>query len=90
MAKNDILLLDQVVWDAARAASVENSGDFFQRFAFEQILKDRDLSPDELEAGIVDGRVGGLGRHYNGRHRQTYHPRFTSEGMAAVLHPRLG
>ncbi len=59
MAKNDRILLDQVTSEAARARGIPNDGAFFQRFALDQLLKDRDLSADEIDLGIVDGRDDG-------------------------------
>ena len=59
MAKNDRVLLDEVISEAAKIRGVDTDGEFFQRFALEQLLKDRDLSADEIELGIVDGRDDG-------------------------------
>ncbi|MEZ5384919.1 MAG: AIPR family protein [Prosthecobacter sp.] len=58
MAKNDILLLDQIVSEVARDRSI-SLGDAFQDFAISEVLKDYDLAPDEIEMGIVDGRNDG-------------------------------
>lgn len=56
MSTNDALLLDQLV--IQQHASVGNglsSDEFFEFFAAEQILKDDDLSYEEIADGIVDG-----------------------------------
>ena len=59
MAQNDLLLLDEVISDAARARGSAHDGAFFQLFALAQMLKDRELSPDEIDIGLVDGRDNG-------------------------------
>ncbi len=66
MASNDKIILDQVL-DQQRqaiAASLDPSK-YFEVFTSEQILKDYDLSYDELEAGIVaGGGDGGIDSFY--------------------------
>ncbi len=56
MAKNDIILIDGILdnyhWS-------ENEGENFEFFSLEQILKDYDISEDEINTGIVDGRNDG-------------------------------
>jgi len=60
MAKNDTILLDgilaQRVQDSLPSA---DKGEVFEYFAFEQLLKDYDLSRDEIDHGWVDGRNDG-------------------------------
>ena len=60
MAKNDIVLLDGIIEQrvAERLPSQERD-EVFEYLAFEQILKDFDLSRDEIESGWVDGRDDG-------------------------------
>ena len=60
MAKNDKVLLDGIVDDrvAIRLPS-ERRDEAFEYLAFEQIMKDYDLSTDELVAGSIDGRQDG-------------------------------
>jgi hypothetical protein len=65
MPNNDLVLLDQVLADrqANRAEPIEE--DYaFELFACEQVLRDRDVSPDEVEAGVVgggnDGAIDGV------------------------------
>lgn len=75
MAKNDTVLLDVLLERTSPLRSGESSeltsGEIFERFAIEQILKGYDLSTEEIEAGLVDGRHdGGLDGFYtfvNGR-----------------------
>lgn len=58
MAKNDKLLLDQIISEIAISQD-RPDGDVFQSFAIGEILKDYDLAPDEFDLGIVDGRDDG-------------------------------
>jgi hypothetical protein len=56
LAKNDTILVDGII--AQKIADGIPSGDkgeVFEYFSFEQILKNYDLSQDEIEAGWVDG-----------------------------------
>jgi hypothetical protein len=60
MAKNDSILIDGIV--AQRVADgkpSDNKGEVFEYFSFEQVLKEYDLSDEELESGSVDGRHDG-------------------------------
>ena len=71
MANNDQVILDQVLEQqrASRAPTMSKS-DFFELFVGEQIVKDFDLSDDELESGIVgsggDGGIDGMYVFANG------------------------
>lgn len=60
MAKNDRLLLDGIIDDriSLRLPS-EKRDEAFEHLAFEQILKDYDLSTDEILEGTIDGRGDG-------------------------------
>jgi AIPR protein len=58
MAKNDILLIDQIVSELSKESGA-SLGEAFQAFAIGEVLKDYDLSPDEIELGLVDGRDDG-------------------------------
>jgi hypothetical protein len=56
MAKNDVVLMDAIVDDRLREVYPSNQRDeVFEFLAFEQVLKDFDLSREEIEAGWVDG-----------------------------------
>ena len=60
MAKNDRLLIDGIIDDRIAAHLPSDKRDeAFEYFAFEQILKDHDLSRDEILHGVVDGRQDG-------------------------------
>jgi len=60
MAKNDKVLLDGIIDDRMELKLPSNRRDeAFEYLAFEQILKDADLSKDEIESGTVDGRNDG-------------------------------
>ena len=60
MAKNDKILIDGIIDDRIELKLPSNKRDeAFEYFAFEQILKDYDLSRDEIKAGNVDGRNDG-------------------------------
>lgn len=60
MAKNDRFLLDGIVDDrvAARLPS-DKRDEAFEYLAFEQVLKEFDLSNEELLSGWIDGRQDG-------------------------------
>jgi hypothetical protein len=52
MAKNDSILIDGIISQrAADRKPSEDKGEVFEYFAFEQILKEYDLSEEELAAG---------------------------------------
>lgn len=54
MANNDQIILDQIVEEqrTSRFPSV-NRSEFFEMYVAEQVLKDFDLSDEEIEAGLV-------------------------------------
>jgi hypothetical protein len=60
MAKNDKILIDGIIDDRIDIKLPSNKRDeAFEYFSFEQILKDYDLSSDDLKTGSVDGRNDG-------------------------------
>lgn len=60
MAKNDLILIDSIINDRINIQYPSNDkGEVFEWFSFEQILKDYDLSKDEIENCWVDGRNDG-------------------------------
>jgi hypothetical protein len=60
MAKNDRILLDGIIDDRVENKLPSSRRDeAFEYLAFEQILKDYDLSREEIESGSVDGRNDG-------------------------------
>ncbi|WP_459660934.1 abortive phage resistance protein [Acinetobacter calcoaceticus] len=60
MAKNDTLLLDGVIDDRIeRSIPSSKRDECFEFLAFEQILKDEDISYEEIISGIVDGKADG-------------------------------
>lgn len=60
MAKNDRLLLDGIIDDRVNIhLPSEKRDEAFEYLAFEQILKDYDLSFDEILHGSIDGRQDG-------------------------------
>lgn len=60
MAKNDKVLLDGIIDDRIEIKLPSSRRDeAFEYLAFEQILKDADLSRDEIVSGSVDGRNDG-------------------------------
>src|SRR6266481_4450506 len=60
MAKNDVVLVDAIPQQRISEALPSNKLDeVFEYFALEQVLKDFDLSRDELERGWIDGRDDG-------------------------------
>lgn len=57
MAKNDRILLDGIIDDRVNLKLPSDKRDeAFEYLAFEQILKDEDLSHEEIETGSIDGR----------------------------------
>ena len=60
MAKNDKILIDGIIDDRIESKTPSDKRDeVFEYFSFEQILKDYDLSFDEIVSGSVDGRNDG-------------------------------
>ncbi len=60
MAKNDKVLLDGILDDRIEVKLPSaRRGEAFEYLVFEQILKDADLSRDEIDSGSVDGRNDG-------------------------------
>src|SRR5436305_13180686 len=66
MSANDRIILDKILEQKHKELAPELApSKFFEVFAAEQILKDFDLSYDELESGIVgDGGDGGVDSLY--------------------------
>lgn len=66
MAKNDIILIDGIIDERIKAKVPScDKGEALEYLANEQILKNFDLSKDELENGSVDGRNdGGIDSFY--------------------------
>lgn len=66
MAANDILLIDGIIDDRIDMRLPSNKRDeAFEYLSIEQILKDFDLSTDEIKYGIIDGRQdGGIDGYY--------------------------
>ncbi|MFJ5503357.1 AIPR family protein [Pectobacterium carotovorum] len=66
MARNDTILLDGIIEDrAGKVTSSSARGEIFEKFSFEQILKEFDLDNDELNSGWVDGgHDGGIDGFY--------------------------
>ena len=60
MAKNDTILLDGIIDNRVELKIPSNKRDeAFEYLAFEQVLKDYDLSNEEISYGSVDGRDDG-------------------------------
>lgn len=56
MAKNDVVLIDKILKDLDTNNDI---GVTFENFATEQLLKEYDLSEEEILSGIVDGKDDG-------------------------------
>ena len=72
MAKNDVVLLDSLVEKArSRLGDNRDLSEIFELFCFEQLLKDYDLSYEELESGWTDstndGGIDGFFTFVDGR-----------------------
>jgi hypothetical protein len=60
VAKNDTLLLDGIIDDRVnQCLPSQRRDEAFEYFAFQQVLRDADLSHDEVLTGAVDGRDDG-------------------------------
>lgn len=59
MAKNDVVLLDGIIDARLQGTSSSDRGEAFEQLALEQLLKDYDLSSDEIAVGWVDGADDG-------------------------------
>ncbi len=61
MARNDVILLDGIIDQRITDGYPSSRRDeVFEFFAFEQVLKNFDLSFDEIDSGWVDGRNDGV------------------------------
>lgn len=60
MAKNDVVLLDGIIDNLfGEEKSPDRRGEIFELFTFQQLLKNYDLSQEEIESGWLDGRNDG-------------------------------
>jgi hypothetical protein len=60
MSSNDQIILDQVLAQTQSALAPELAKDrFFELFASEQVVKEYDLTYEDIQAGIVDGPLDG-------------------------------
>lgn len=71
MANNEQILLKQIIDEQHRLRNPDvTSADFFEMYVAEQVLKDGDLSDDEIEYGLVgganDGGIDGIYTFVNG------------------------
>lgn len=66
MAKNDIVIIDHIVKERIEQQRPSaDKGEVYELLANEQILKDLDLSQDEIMSGIIDGKDdGGIDSFY--------------------------
>src|SRR2546421_345940 len=55
MARNDIVLVDSLVNKLKDQIRNRDDSEVFELFSFDQVLKDFDLSYEELETGWTDG-----------------------------------
>lgn len=60
MAKNDIVIIDHIIKERIeQGIPSKDKGEVYELLANEQILKDLDLSRDEILSGIIDGKDDG-------------------------------
>ncbi len=60
MAKNDLILLDSIIEEREKQKIPSGRKDeVFEYLVYEQVLKEYDLSSEEIKAGSVDGRNDG-------------------------------
>lgn len=71
MAKNDTVLIDSLLQQMAAENPAIDIGEHFERFVLEQVLKNFDLAPEEIDFGWTDGShdggIDGLYVFINGR-----------------------
>ena len=71
MAKNDVILIDSLLQQLNTTSPETELGEHFEKFVLEQVLKNFDLSNEELDFGWTDGSLdGGIDGFYvlvNGR-----------------------
>lgn len=71
MAKNDVILIDSLLQQLEASSPIADQSELFEQFVLEQVLKNYDLSTEELEFGWTDGSLdGGIDGFYvlvNGR-----------------------
>jgi len=71
VAKNDIVLVDALLKGRSVGTTSRDPGEVFERLVIEEVLKNLDLSGDEIESGWIDGaHDGGIDAFYtlvNGR-----------------------
>lgn len=71
LAKNDVILIDSLLQQMQAISPSTDVGELFERFVLEQILKNFDLSNEEIDFGWTDGSLdGGIDGFYvliNGR-----------------------
>lgn len=69
-SKNDRVLLDQIIDEQMKSYGVTDRSTFFEVFTASEILKDRDLSNDEIDEGITgkggDGGIDAIFSFLNG------------------------
>jgi hypothetical protein len=71
MTQNDQIILDQIVEEQRKERfSSASKSEFFEIYVAEQVLKDNDLSDEELETGLIgngaDGGIDGIYTFANG------------------------
>lgn len=60
MAKNDLILIDSIIAErVANKMPSDKKDEVFEFLAYEQVLKEYDLSADDIKMGSVDGRNDG-------------------------------
>ena len=60
MAKNDLILIDSIIEErVSLKLPSEKKDEVFEFLVYEQVLKEYDLSVDDIKAGSVDGRNDG-------------------------------
>ena len=66
MAKNDVILIDNILKERKREGiPSSDEGEVFEYLSAEQVLKDYDLKQDEILSGVVDGKDdGGIDSFY--------------------------
>lgn len=58
MAKNDLILLDSIL-EEEKKISQEEIGVVFEKFCCNEILKNKDLTSEEIQSGFIDGKDDG-------------------------------
>jgi|LauGreDrversion2_6_1035139.scaffolds.fasta_scaffold15348_2 hypothetical protein len=84
---NDQLILDQIVEETREQHAPKlDKAEFFEAFVVEQVLKEFDLTADEIESGLAGGtRDGGIDGLYTFVNGELVQEDFNQTGLRRVF-----